>query len=798
MLINDSIIASLVTPSTIQLDDTLILSFFLYDQRPERGLKELSLLFGLADYSLLSVTGSSGTATGPDDPALQYYNMLDSTVTLTLYHYLLYLIAQKYGPSSPKLSSLSASFRSEVLWSIILLQLHGFAINCTILESLLAQYQSSISNCLSEGSKVGLIFAGKGSQKSMRNFFTTLIEQNGLTDEPSIERTPKTKALSLGANNTQTLMRVIPKSDLNYTLLSAYSQYVTDSKIENTYLTPLLTEPKRGVVYRRPHSNVGQCYPVWYPTPRESSNTSGGDGGTVQARFSCLAGETILLTVEGLRTIKDVVENKTRGIISVDTLHNNFEIITPSHYITNKPEQLYKVRLEGYHQKAEIITTFDHRLVSLDGSFITTSQLKPGMRLRHVQFGYRHGYPIMEFKYVAGKIRCGCAIHRLIGKTKFLNINFGIHIHHKDQNKENWTWDNLEAIPTYIHKYQHAQLKRKRVVFNCEYCGKEVEARASVHRHRFCSLQCSGYSRKKKSENYKVIDVTPVEIAPTYCLTIPKTETFVLANGIISGNCKQPAAQTFPPVVKTALCSRHPAGKLLWYDLSQMELRIAALLSGDPVMIDYYINKRDIHIETALLIDPLADPTSPAFNAPDGLRALGKTVNFLMLYRGGHNKLRETANKQLGLSLSYDFCQSAVTQFYYRHHILGQWQEQLIATARKQGYLELITGWGRTFGLGKSADSYINEICNFPVQTIAAQLLQSSQFAVTRDISRLKLRSCICLQVHDSLCVDTWPTEEPTIDDLMKKHLTHPPLLTIIENQLGRTVPIDYKKEKAK
>jgi len=229
-----------------------------------------------------------------------------------------------------------------------------------------------------------------------------------------------------------------------------------------------------------------------------------------------------------------------------------------------------------------------------------------------------------------------------------------------------------------------------------------------------------------------------------------------------------------------------------------MELRVAALLSGDPVMMDYYTNKRDIHVETALLIDPLADSTSPAFNAPDGLRALGKTVNFLMLYRGGHNKLRETANKQLGLSLSYDFCQSAVTQFYYRHHILGQWQEQLIATARKQGYLELITGWGRTFGLGKSADSYINEICNFPVQTIAAQLLQSSQFAVTRDISKLKLRSCICLQVHDSLCVDTWPTEEPIIDDLMKKHLTHPPLLTIIENQLGRTVPIDYKKEKAK
>ncbi|KKL12399.1 hypothetical protein LCGC14_2536130, partial [marine sediment metagenome] len=46
----------------LKIDDTLILSFLLYEQQPEKGLKELSMLFGISDYSKVMITANSGSA----------------------------------------------------------------------------------------------------------------------------------------------------------------------------------------------------------------------------------------------------------------------------------------------------------------------------------------------------------------------------------------------------------------------------------------------------------------------------------------------------------------------------------------------------------------------------------------------------------------------------------------------------------------------------------------------------------------------------------------------------------------
>ncbi|KKL63880.1 hypothetical protein LCGC14_2170680, partial [marine sediment metagenome] len=61
---------------------------------------------------------------------------------------------------------------------------------------------------------------------------------------------------------------------------------------------------------------------------------------------------------------------------------------------------------------------------------------------------------------------------------------------------------------------------------------------------------------------------------------------------------KGPPVQTFPPKIKACITSRY--GYLLWFDYSQIELRIAALLSNDPWMMSEY-NKPDcdFHLGTA-------------------------------------------------------------------------------------------------------------------------------------------------------------------------------------------------------
>jgi DNA polymerase-1 len=239
--------------------------------------------------------------------------------------------------------------------------------------------------------------------------------------------------------------------------------------------------------------------------------------------------------------------------------------------------------------------------------------------------------------------------------------------------------------------------------------------------------------------------------------------------------------------------SRFPGGYIDCYDLSQIELRIAALLSGDPIMLSEYQNSIDRHTETAKLVFPFADPSDPNYRST--YRQAGKTLNFLILYRGGATKFQETVMKDVGLHLTYETCESAIHAFYSKYLGFKKWQDNLLETVRKQGYLELPTGWSRSFGSGQSAvDSYINEICNFPIQTIAAQLLQSAEYAIMQELTAKRLFTCIPFQIYDALYLDVYPSEEPLLGPIISKHLSNPPLLSFLEQHYGNSIPILFEK----
>ena len=73
------------------------------------------------------------------------------------------------------------------------------------------------------------------------------------------------------------------------------------------------------------------------------------------------------------------------------------------------------------------------------------------------------------------------------------------------------------------------------------------------------------------------------------------------AGGTIQGRitCKQPSAQTFPKPIKNCIRSRYDGGKIVAMDLSQAELRVAALLSGETSMISAYNDGMDLHADRA-------------------------------------------------------------------------------------------------------------------------------------------------------------------------------------------------------
>lgn len=549
---NDRILNIIINPCLIKLDDLLLASFLHYEQRPEKGLKELATLFGITDYNRLTVTGSSGTAKSSYDPDLHYYNCMDVAVTLALHKFTWGEIEKKYGKDSPKLSTTCTLMRNAVLWDTICLETAGFAMSIPGLRKLEVELQQQSKKCIDEAAEHGVTIQGDGSDRSTREFMEKAFGTLGLLDDKQVQFTPKKHDISVNKDNFNFLLNHSKETDSHWTVLQGLMMFHKVSKLLNSYVTKLLRSPAEGLVRRVAAGYMGIAYPSWYPIP------------SVAARYE-----------------------------------------------------------------------------------------------------------------------------------------------------------------------------------------QEKEAKGGTIQGRF--------------------------------------------------SAKKPAAQTFPSVVKAHTVSRFPHGRIAGYDLSQIELRVPALSSGDPVMMEEYVRGIDRHKETAMLIFPDADPNDPEFSAEGHFgqhkRELGKTLNFLVLFRGGAKKFQETALNEYGVIIPLSRCKGVIEEFDRKYKVFRKWQDDNIATVRSQGYLELLTGWSRTWTTKADAKGVTSEICDFPIQTIAAQLLQSAHFEIEKELWSRHLKARIILQIHDALYIDYPMDEEKIIDLIMEKHLTSPPLLAIIERELGRSVPILYEKK---
>lgn len=257
--------------------------------------------------------------------------------------------------------------------------------------------------------------------------------------------------------------------------------------------------------------------------------------------------------------------------------------------------------------------------------------------------------------------------------------------------------------------------------------------------------------------------------------------------------CKKPALPTAPAVIKGTMTSRFPGGYVLGADLAQIELRVAALLSGDAGMVgEYRKESPDLHKSTAIVVFTEMLAEDPEY---DRKRQLGKTMNFLMLFRGGAKKLQATIRNQFGIEVPLDTCQTWIVNFWKGRAGLWAWQEERIQEAIKTGRLTLpITGDTRTFkGSSQTIlDTYTPTICNFPIQDTAAWILKDAQRAIMDKITALGLRTVTLLNIYDAIYWDVPPDELAVMQDLIKGPMTGPDLYLELQSQVGRELPLAY------
>ncbi|GAA7793758.1 DNA polymerase I [Helicobacter pylori] len=179
---------------------------------------------------------------------------------------------------------------------------------------------------------------------------------------------------------------------------------------------------------------------------------------------------------------------------------------------------------------------------------------------------------------------------------------------------------------------------------------------------------------------------------------------------------------------------------LLGVDYSQIELRLLAHFSQDRDLIDAFLKRRDIHLETskALFGEDLAKEK----------RSIAKSINFGLVYGMGSKKLSETLNIPLNEAKSY--IEAYFKRFPSIKDYLNRMKEEILKTSKAFTLL----GRYRVFDFTGANDyikgNYLREGVNAIFQGSASDLLKLGMLKVSE---RFKNNPSVrlLLQVHDEL-----------------------------------------------
>lgn len=238
------------------------------------------------------------------------------------------------------------------------------------------------------------------------------------------------------------------------------------------------------------------------------------------------------------------------------------------------------------------------------------------------------------------------------------------------------------------------------------------------------------------------------------------------------------------------MTSRFPRGFLVEADQSQMELRMPALLSGDPVMMEIFVAGGDFHANMIVKLMGEGVRSREDFNQ---LRQAGKTFNFGAFFGAGAAKLRNELRKRVGISWTLEEVAATLQWFRDQLRRAMEWQDELVDLACRQQYLMIpFTGHSRSFmgSPGVIRATYRDNIRNFPVQGPSAVVLQSAEIEITKACLAGHLRTCVPINGHDALTMDVPPGECTQAQALIDRWMPSPPYYDKLCEKVGRRVPL--------
>lgn len=226
-------------------------------------------------------------------------------------------------------------------------------------------------------------------------------------------------------------------------------------------------------------------------------------------------------------------------------------------------------------------------------------------------------------------------------------------------------------------------------------------------------------------------------------------------------------------------------------DLSQAELRVAACMANDQVMIRLYQQGADIHMATAAAVMGLtiAQFKKLPKEEQEVHRTRAKAVNFGFLYGMWWRKFRSYAKTDYGLTITENEAKAMRDTFFRRYPGLQLWHNETRAFVRANGYVRALHGAIRHLPNIRSYDEAIQseaerQAINSPVQRFASDLALIGLTRLARDLPpRL---GGVCAFVHDAGILEIKAGYETEVLGAAKWYMENPPL----EEWFGIELPV--------
>lgn len=218
-------------------------------------------------------------------------------------------------------------------------------------------------------------------------------------------------------------------------------------------------------------------------------------------------------------------------------------------------------------------------------------------------------------------------------------------------------------------------------------------------------------------------------------------------------------------------------------DYSQIELRILAHLSEDPILISAFLSNEDIHTFTASQIFnvPLEEVTREQ-------RYQAKTVNFGIMY----GQQAYGLSQELGIDPKT--AGAFIHMYFDRYSKVKEFIEKCKHDARAAGKAVTLLGRERLLPEIKSQNAMIRNAAerlavNTPIQGTQADLIKLAMLEIDKKLSEKKLKAFMILQIHDELLFEV-PDEE--LDEV--KQMVHQTMSGIMELKIPLVVDMNIGK----